>query len=163
MNEIIIILGLPGSGKSTLAKRISKELDYGLYDFDDHIPNFMKEKMSKGQIIIEEDRLKCTEILIKDLKKLSEKRKIVCACVLTKDSHRRLVLSQLKNTKIFYLDVPYNTLLERLGDRENHFLKKALLERINNLNEAFSTPYKNIKGEQKEEAVFLEFKELLKE
>lgn len=74
--EIIIIIGLPGSGKSTLAKKISKNMNYLLYDFDDHIPLFIKNKITKGELISEKDRLNCTKKLIQDLNTISKKTKL---------------------------------------------------------------------------------------
>lgn len=163
MNKVLIILGLPGSGKSTLAKKVSEKRDYLLYDFDDHVPKFMKEKMSRGELITEDDRLRCTEILIGDLKDLSKKGNVVCACVLTKDSHRKSVLSRLDNVRIFNLEIQYCALARRLAQRKDHFVKISLLERIHRINEPFTVSHRSINADQDEESVLSELNRSLDE
>ena len=153
-------MGLPGSGKSTLAKKVSEKYGHFLYDFDDHIPSFMKEKMLKGEIITEEDRLSCTKILIEDLKKVSSNRKVVCACTLIKENHRKLVLTELKHVIFYYLAVDYNVLLARLEKRNNHFFNRNLLERIIKMNEQFNIKHHIIDANRDESSVFSQFNQL---
>jgi len=150
-HKIIILLGFPGSGKSTAAKKLAERLNYKLYDFDDRVPEFMQQKMKKGDIITEEDREKCTDILIKDLEEISENTVVVCTLI--KDEHRKKVLDKLDNPLLFFLEASYETLLQRLSQRKDHFLKHNLLQKLWNMSEPISVPYHPINAEMDPDAI----------
>ena len=49
MNKILIIIGLPGSGKSTAVQNISKRQHVAPFDFDEEMPESLRQKNERGE------------------------------------------------------------------------------------------------------------------
>lgn len=56
-NWLLIVSGLPGSGKTTVCRTLRNVIDDSVeYDFDDAMPDAMKDRMRQGLPLTESDR-----------------------------------------------------------------------------------------------------------
>lgn len=126
---VIIVMGVSGCGKSTVGKLIADLWASEYIDADDHHPEENIQKMQAGSPLEDSDRvgwlMKLREIISEHL---SKGQKLVMACSALKQSYREVLSRDDKRVKFVYLDGSYETILERMQEREGHFMPEELLK-----------------------------------
>ena len=121
-------MGVSGSGKTSVGKLLAKELAVVFIDADDHHPPANIEKMSQGIPLVDTDREpwldRIHEIAVDHIKD-----GCVIACSALKKVYReRLVQFIEPETVWIYLKGNYDLILERMNNREGHFMKAKMLK-----------------------------------
>jgi len=125
-SSIYIICGVSGCGKSSVGKALSRQLSIPFYDGDDYHPQTNIEKMASGNPLNDDDREEWL-VALNDL--LKSKKKAILACSSLKESYRK-TLSRNLTSKVhwIFLDGKYNTILQRITARNDHFMPESLLQ-----------------------------------
>ncbi len=125
---IYLIMGVSGSGKTTIGKALSHELGYAFYDADDFHPPDNIAKMSQGLPLNDSDRLPWLLVIksvINEHQQLQKDAIITCSAL--KQSYRDLLAENTTNLIWIYLQGNYETILKRLQQRSQHFMKENML------------------------------------
>ncbi len=129
MSSIYYVMGVSGSGKSTVGILLAKRLGIPFFDGDDFHPQANIDKMSKGLALNDEDRhpwLVKLQSLAKDQLKKSG---AVIATSALKQSYRDLLEQDITTAVNWvFLDGSYDTIMQRLQQRSEHFMPKDLLQ-----------------------------------
>ncbi|ACK66583.1 carbohydrate kinase, thermoresistant glucokinase family [Rippkaea orientalis PCC 8801] len=126
---IYIVMGVSGSGKTTIGQKLSEKLNYLFYDADDFHPIENIEKMRQGIALTDCDRqpwLKRLQDLIESLENKQQNAIIACSCL--RKSYRELLNNNDHYIQWIYLKGRFEQILQRLENRENHFMKSNLLQ-----------------------------------
>ncbi|MGB5770191.1 MAG: gluconokinase [Crocosphaera sp.] len=125
---IYLIMGVSGSGKTTIGKALSQELGYTFSDADDFHPSENIAKMSQGIPLNDSDRLPwllAIKTVINEHQQSQENAVITCSAL--KQSYRDLLQDNATNIIWIYLKGSYETILNRLEKRAEHFMKPQML------------------------------------
>jgi gluconokinase len=124
-----IIMGVAGSGKSTVGKALAERLGWDFIDGDDFHPPENIAKMAAGIPLSDSDRTPWLAALSDQLfATLKARRHPVLACSALKESYREKLLRGKVGLEIIYLKGSYDLLLERMSQREGHFMKPEMLK-----------------------------------
>ena len=121
-------MGVSGSGKTTIGKALSQELGYAFYDGDDFHPPENIAKMSQGISLNDSDRLPwllAIKTVINEQQKSQTNAVITCSAL--KKTYRDLLQKNSPNMLWIYLQGSYETIIKRLQERQEHFMKENLL------------------------------------
>lgn len=122
-------MGVAGSGKTAVGTRAAQRLVWVFLDADDFHPKSNVEKMRHGIPLTDEDRKPWLERLHEELRsRLAAGTSLILACSALKDSYRSLLHQGLSAIEFVYLNVDYDTVLDRLRHRQAHFFPKELLD-----------------------------------
>ncbi|WP_456401362.1 shikimate kinase [Persephonella sp.] len=137
MKKNIYLVGFMGSGKSTVGKIIAKKIDFKFVDVDEEIQNMEKMPVSqifkdKGEDYFRELEKKMIDIFIK-------KDKYVVSTGGGLGANYENMKKMKSNGVVIWLDVPFETAVERVsGDKNRPLLnlnfddlKKLYIERKN--------------------------------
>jgi gluconokinase len=126
---LILIMGVAGSGKTTVGARLASALDWEFIDADDfHSPQNLA-KMASGTPLTDEDRRPWLNDLHALVTRFAQSdRDLVLACSALKSSYRDLLASASPETAIVYLKADPALILERLTQRQRHFMPANLVE-----------------------------------
>ncbi|MBI2573021.1 AAA family ATPase [Candidatus Woesearchaeota archaeon] len=149
MNKVIVISGMPGAGKSTVSKIIAQDFGFTLYDVDDHLPQWMKDKMKNATPLTDDDR----EIYLKDaiiaVNKLRLQKPVIFTSPLYTNKHRKMIYEAFDKPLFIWLEVPFQTLEERVTARsQDHFVNPHILTKLYNHNEPLTLPHITIDARQ---------------
>lgn len=121
----ILIMGVSGCGKSLIGEKIANLLNLNFFDGDDFHSVENVSKMEKGIPLNDFDRVEWLNSLNNMLIK---EETAVLACSALKDTYRA-VLNQHVDLKTVYLKGDFNTILDRLKLRRDHFFNgEAMLK-----------------------------------
>ena len=126
---IIILMGVSGAGKSTVGRLLADDLGWDFYEGDDLHPRSNVVKMAQGIPLTDDDRwpwLRRIRLLIDDL--VSRGQSGVVASSALKQAYRDELVGDEDDVKLVYLKGEYGTIMSRLEDRQDHFMKSGLLE-----------------------------------
>lgn len=126
---IYIVLGVSGCGKSSVGKLLAQRFSLPFFDADDFHSESNKQKMASGTPLTDEDRgpwlLELSSLLARE----EQNEGAVLACSGLKQSYRELLASKLSGRAEFiYLQGSFNTILNRMKKRSNHFMDPSLLQ-----------------------------------
>lgn len=144
-----------------MGKRVADKKQFAFYDMDDTIPESMKEKMRKNELISQEERDAYTQSCIHDFKKILETQSVVVSAVLLKERQREEMCAHFPNLVLINLVAPKEVLLERLTSRPGHFFKASTLEKLFTLFEDIRVPHTDIDATQEMHRVEAEILGLL--
>jgi gluconokinase len=126
--QIVLIMGVSGSGKSTFGAALATRQGWKFADADDYHPPANRKKLIRGQALTDADRepwLRRLHELVKE--HLRNKHSFVLACSALKASYREMLIGQLEDVKIVFLEGSRELIAERMRQRE-HFMPVSLLE-----------------------------------
>lgn len=126
---VILLMGVAGSGKTTVGRELAAQLGWPFADADDFHPPANVAKMSAGQPLTDEDRapwLAAIRAYIEGV--LARGGSAVVTCSALKDRYRRAVIPDPARVKLVHLTGTPALLRERIGARQNHFMKPAMLD-----------------------------------
>jgi gluconokinase len=125
---IVIVMGVAGSGKTTVGKGLADDLGWAFYDADDFHPPENVAKMAQGIALTDADRMPWLEALAalsRDV--LAAGQSAVIACSALKRAYREVLRVDAIQVRFVYLKGDYALFLNRLRQREDHFMKPDML------------------------------------
>ncbi len=125
---IYLIMGVSGSGKTTVGQAFSQTVGYAFYDADNFHPPENIAKMSQGIPLNDSDRLPWLLAIKGVINKHQQLQKnAVITCSALKQSYRDLLQEDTTGIIWIYLKGTYETILKRIQQRSNHFMKETML------------------------------------
>ena len=121
-----IVLGVSGSGKSSVAKNLSRYCNLNYVEADKLHTLQNRIKMTSGIALTERERRPWLAKILRCLK-FRKHTNWVLACSALKASHRKMLLNELENTSLIWLDSSYKNIVKRLDKRKNHFFSSQLI------------------------------------
>ena len=119
-------MGISGSGKSTLGKHLAEILGIPFLDADDFHPRKNVMKMSRGTPLKDDDR--CPWLAaIGNFVIASHRNEYVLSCSALKQSYRDYLDQRTDNTYV-YLSISEGAAIERMNQREGHFMKARMVK-----------------------------------
>ncbi|RDW62389.1 hypothetical protein BP6252_11822 [Coleophoma cylindrospora] len=130
--RLIVVAGPCGAGKSTVAKAISEKYSIPWVEGDHIHSEESVHKMTNGIALSDSDRwlwlesLKATALL--EMTKMKSNGAIITCSALKQSYRAELRNSRVWKTTFIALQANADILKERMGAREGHFMKPAMLE-----------------------------------
>jgi len=121
-------MGVTGSGKTTAGRALASALEWEFYDGDDLHPAENIQKMKRGEPLTDADRapwLEAVRTLIFEVD--SSERTAIVACSALKESYRKIIVGEARNTTLVYLRGSPELIASRLAGRTDHFMPSDLL------------------------------------
>ena len=116
----VIVMGVTGSGKSTIGKLLADHLGISFYDADDFHSSENRTKMAQNVALDDADRRPWLELLAKLSVKWEAQGGAVLACSALKQAYRALLLAQVPNHYLVYLELTRQGAALRLEARRGH-------------------------------------------
>lgn len=121
-------MGVSGCGKSTIGKALADGLGIPFYDGDDYHPESNIKKMASGKPLNDEDRQPWLETIHIKASESLQTHGCVIACSALKEAYRSTLSNSIStNVTWVYLKGEFDTILQRMQDRD-HFMPPHLLE-----------------------------------
>lgn len=127
MTHVIIIMGVSGSGKTTIGKLLAEKRNIPFFDGDDFHPKENIKKMTDGFPLNDEDRKPWLESLANKIAEHTKINGAVIACSALKESYRQILTSNTNHIHWVFLSGDFETIKQRLEERNSHFMKSDLL------------------------------------
>ncbi len=125
----IVVMGVTSSGKSTVATLLSERLSVKFIDGDDLHPKENILKMASGQPLTDQDRepwLKRINEAIYNIESKNETGILVCSAL--KKQYRDIIRNSNSKVTFIFLDGSKELVLERIKQREGHYMKPEMLD-----------------------------------
>jgi gluconokinase len=126
MSQQVLIMGVSGCGKTTVGKMLADELGAVFYDADDFHPAANRDKMSRGIPLDEEDRKPWLQSIAETIR--TQNQTFVLACSALRESYRQQLLAACPRLQIVHLHGSRELFLERMQQRQGHFMPASLLD-----------------------------------
>ncbi|MBD1388919.1 AAA family ATPase [Neiella sp. HB171785] len=127
--QLIIIMGVSGSGKSTLAVKLANALGYNFVEADDHHSAANKAHMAAGKPLTDAMREPWIEQLIKHIRQHHQQQQsVVLAYSGLRQQHRAKFRQAFPQLNCLFLEVAKGQLIERMNQRNAHFMPASLLD-----------------------------------
>lgn len=126
---ILIVMGVAGSGKTTIGRALAEELGWPFADADDFHPPANIAKMSAGQPLNDDDRAPWLAAIRRQIDDwITARQSAVITCSALKAAYRDRLADGQPGVKFVYLHGDRALLLQRLAQRESHFMKASMLD-----------------------------------
>ncbi|MCU7796045.1 MAG: SMP-30/gluconolactonase/LRE family protein [Candidatus Thiodiazotropha sp. (ex Myrtea spinifera)] len=126
---IVIIMGVSGSGKTTIGQQLAEQLGWRFIEGDDYHPADNKAKMAAAIPLDDSDRQPWLDTLSSEIDThLRNRRDAVLSCSALKRQYRDQLLRDPKRVRLVYLHGTFDLILQRLQQREGHFMRPVLLQ-----------------------------------
>ncbi|KAF7504860.1 hypothetical protein GJ744_001658 [Endocarpon pusillum] len=142
MKHIWVITGPAGCGKTTVAQYLMKQLSLPYVEGDDYHSKASKHKMASNIPLTDDDRWSWLIELRKEaMKRLQSSQGVIVTCSALKHRYRDVLrVAHYENPNIqvhfIYLRADRKTLQERVANRQNHYMKKEMVNsQLDNLEE----------------------------
>jgi carbohydrate kinase (thermoresistant glucokinase family) len=125
----IIIMGVAGSGKTTVGQKLASVLGWPFRDADEFHPPENIAKMSAGTPLSDADRAPWLTAIRNYIEhSLARGESIVVTCSALRESYRQALVTHPDRVKLIHLVGDYSLILQRLEQREGHFMKPEMLK-----------------------------------
>ncbi len=121
----IVVMGVSGCGKTSIGTLLGRQLGLEFKDGDDLHPQSNKNKMSSGIPLTDEDRWPWLDLVALTLQMPGG---AVVACSALKRQYRDRIRASAPDTVFIHLSGDRDLLMQRLGNRKNHFMPASLLD-----------------------------------
>ncbi|HEY9732946.1 MAG TPA: gluconokinase [Drouetiella sp.] len=129
MLRVIIVMGVAGSGKTTIGKLLAQRLQWNFVDADDYHPASNVEKMRAGHALTDADREPWLRNLRGEIEKwIASEQHTVLACSALRSSYRETLQVDVNQVAVVYLKGDFQLFMNRLSNRQGHFMKSTMLE-----------------------------------
>lgn len=113
----VIVMGVTGSGKSTIGRLLAGRLALPFHDADDYHSPENRAKMAADIALDEADRKPWLANLARLALEWQAEGGAVLACSALKRAHREVLLAQVPEHRVVYLDLPRASAERRLAER----------------------------------------------
>ena len=125
---VIIVMGVAGSGKTTVGEKLAAALGWSFRDADDFHPPENVAKMSAGLPLDDHDRAPWLAAIRAHIDAcLARGEGSVVTCSALKAAYRRVLVADPARVKLVHLTGDFALLAARIGSRQGHFMKPAML------------------------------------
>ena len=125
---VIIVMGVAGSGKTTVGEKLAAALGWSFRDADDFHPPENVAKMSAGIPLNDHDRAPWLAAIRAHIDAcLARGEGSVVTCSALKAAYRRVLVADPARVKLVHLTGDFALLAARIGSRQGHFTKPAML------------------------------------
>jgi len=125
---VVVVMGVSGSGKTTVGNALAKKLNVPFFDADDFHSEANVEKMKQGIALTDIDRQPWLESLAKHIKTWEANEGAVLACSALKEDYRNMLSSTIKTVQWVYLSGSFDSIKQRMEQRQQHYMKSDLLQ-----------------------------------
>ena len=121
-------MGVAGSGKTTVGEKLAAALGWSFRDADDFHPPENVAKMSAGIPLNDHDRAPWLAAIRAHIDAcLARGEGSVVTCSALKAAYRRVLVADPARVKLVHLTGDFALLAARIGSRQGHFMKPAML------------------------------------
>lgn len=125
----IIVMGVCGCGKSTIGENIANKLNAKFIDGDDLHPKANIQKMASGVPLDDIDRGPWLERIRDAAYSIETKNETgVIVCSALKKKYRDQIREGNQNVQFIFLDGSKSLILERMRERQGHFMRETMLD-----------------------------------
>jgi gluconokinase len=125
---VIIVMGVAGSGKTTVGEKLAAALGWSFRDADGFHPPENVAKMSAGSPLNDHDRAPWLAAIRAHIDAcLARDEGSVVTCSALKAAYRRVLVADPARVKLVHLTGDFALLAARIGSRQGHFMKPAML------------------------------------
>ena len=122
-------MGVAGSGKTTIGKLLSEKTSWPFYDADSFHSAENIEKMKAGIPLTDEDRWPWLHSMNVFAKEKIQNSYIILACSALKEIYRTELSNGIEgNCRWIFLKGDQQTILQRMQQREQHYMPASLLQ-----------------------------------
>ena len=126
---VILIMGVAGCGKTTVGVKLSQDLKWSFRDADEFHPAENVAKMAAGIPLTDADRAPWLKAIRAHIdQKLAAGESAIVTCSALKEVYRQAVVADPAKVKLVHLTGDYALLLERISNRQGHFMKESMLK-----------------------------------
>lgn len=121
-------MGVAGSGKTTIGRMVAAALGWPYFEADDFHPPANIAKMSGGQPLDDTDRapwLASIRAKIDECRAAGQSAVFTCSAL--KERYRAILDAGAEDLLLVHLTSDFETLLARIGQRQGHYMKPAML------------------------------------
>lgn len=125
----IVLIGVAGCGKTTIGQKLAASLGWPFRDADEFHPPENVAKMSAGIPLTDQDRgpwLAAIRAYIDT--NLARGESLVVTCSALRETYRERLIGDGTRVKLVHLAGDYNLILQRLQQRQGHFMKPEMLK-----------------------------------
>lgn len=125
----LVVMGVSGSGKTDTSLAVAAALGYRHIEADHFHPEVNVQRMREGIPLSDADRIVWLHKLIAEMHEaVVDGEGFVLACSALKRSYRDLLRTAVKDLRFAHLAVDYETALQRVGGRADHFMPTSLVD-----------------------------------
>lgn len=125
--RLLIVMGVCGCGKSTVGAALAERLGGQFLDGDQFHPAGNVEKMSAGIPLTDDDRWPWLTRVAEEM--AAPKGIVIGGCSALKRAYRDHIAAQAGEPVLFvYLEGSRALILDRMGQREGHFMPTSLVD-----------------------------------
>lgn len=126
---IIVIAGVAGSGKTTVGRLLAARTGWTFLDADDYHAAASKTKMAAGLPLTDADRRQWLETLHGVLAAVCRRGEhLILACSALTETYRSLLVKDIRNPYLVWLEGDPALLAGRIASRAGHFFPAPLLD-----------------------------------